>query len=262
MKIHHLAVVVRSLRRAGAFYRRLGMDATKQFRVRERYPGDEREHVYLGRAFFDPAQGFPAFWLMQPLGGAGPLAKFLAKHGPGFHHVGLMCRGLARMRFSFVRPPHFFREDNETRALLDPGRTDGTLIELMERRFASPKDSFPPLCVGAADHVGVTVRRIAPYDRFFRFLGFAPDAIARDRAFRIARYRVRGFHVALFEPRQGEARKGFDHVALPLEGLGVNQVIGALKRARIPFRGPYPLKGETSIKLADPAGAEWELLVR
>ncbi len=48
MKIHHLAVVVRSIQRAGAFYRRMGMDATKPFRVRERYPGDKREHAYSG----------------------------------------------------------------------------------------------------------------------------------------------------------------------------------------------------------------------
>jgi hypothetical protein len=47
-----------------------------------------------------------------------------------------------------------------------------------------------------------------------------------------------------------------------MEGLPVRRVLAALRRAKIRFRGPYPLDGETSVKIADPAGAEWELLVR
>ncbi len=262
MRIHHIAIVVRSLQEARKTYRRMGMDSTREVRTQEKYPGDTAPHAYLGQGFFDPKQGFPVFWAMQPLGRTGPLARFLAQRGPGFHHVGLLCTGLARAKLPFVRRPHFFRTDREIRALLDPSRTGGMLIELLERKFAARPDGLPPFCLSAADHVGVRVGRLAPFDRFFRFLGFTPEAVGEDSEFRMARYRLRGFHVALFEPKKPSSAVGFDHVALPLEGMDVDQVLRALRRFKIPFRGPYRLPGETSIKVFDPSGGEWELLVR
>lgn len=128
------------------------------------------------------------------------------------------------------------------------------------------------------DHVGIIVSDLRRSEKFYRFLLKLKrlDA-ASDTAFRIVRLGGAKFHIALFEPKRTRARRALriapppaatddrprlDHVAVAAPDRSVEILLRRLRRRRVAFRGPYPLGRLRSVKVADPDGNEFELIVK
>ena len=128
-RIHHIAVAVEAL----------GSVADSLTTVLDRDPG-EPEDVTAARTvaqFF--TVGESRIELAAPMGEDSPIGKYLAKKGPGIHHVCLEVDDLAaeveRMRAAGLR---FVTDDIQSGAhgsqiiFLHPKSTGGVLIELQQ----------------------------------------------------------------------------------------------------------------------------------
>ncbi len=94
--LHHVALVVADLDAAIARYKALGFTGSERFTVPEQA---------VEVATFATATGWVE--LIRPTDPAGPIARFLAKRGEGFHHVAYgvpdLRRELARLERNGVR---------------------------------------------------------------------------------------------------------------------------------------------------------------
>ena len=128
-RIEHLGIAVASIEEASRFYRDvLGLECEGPEEVAE-----QRVRV----VFFQV--GEVRIELLEPTGEDSPIARFLAKRGPGLHHVAYLVDDLAgtlvRLKGSGVR-----LIDEEPRrgahgmkiAFLHPQATSGVLTELCE----------------------------------------------------------------------------------------------------------------------------------
>jgi len=125
----HVAVVVESLSAAAPLYVALGFTLHEPEVI-------EREKVRAQRVEKDGLriellEAFPS--------GAGPLAKFLAKRGPGLHHVALRTAdlkgALTRVHAAGVLPLKGYPATGMSGSLvafLDPKTTGGVLYELVQ----------------------------------------------------------------------------------------------------------------------------------
>jgi methylmalonyl-CoA/ethylmalonyl-CoA epimerase len=84
--IHHLGFAVLDLDEAIATYERL-FDARLEHREPLQEQGVEAASVLVGAARFE---------LVTPTGDDTPVGRFLARRGPGMHHVALRTEDLAR----------------------------------------------------------------------------------------------------------------------------------------------------------------------
>ena len=129
MKLDHIGVAVKDLDATLCAYEALGLTAVHGEKV-------EKDGVEV--AFVPFAGG--RFELLQPERTDSPVAKFLARRGPGLHHVALevvdIRQQLAQLREAGVR-----LIDQEPRrgadhswvAFIHPESTGGVLLELVER---------------------------------------------------------------------------------------------------------------------------------
>lgn len=76
--------------------------------------------------------------LLEPTG-EGPVARFLARRGPGLHHLALECGGIEADLVRFQADGGAVIDGTPRRgaegcmvAFLDPGSTGGVLVELVE----------------------------------------------------------------------------------------------------------------------------------
>ena len=125
--IAHLGIAVNDIEAATAFYRDvLGVD----IRGPEEADGARIVHLAFGESEVE---------LLQPLSPESPIAKFIAKRGPGIHHV---CYRVANLDAALAacRAQGYTLVDELPRtgagghriAFLHPKSTSGTLIELTE----------------------------------------------------------------------------------------------------------------------------------
>lgn len=127
--INHVAVVVPNLDDALTFWRdALGLTLQK------------REHVAVESVdvAFLPL-GASQIELLQPTDEAGGVARYLAKRGPGLHHLCLEVDSidamLARLRaheVELINPTALQRDDGTRYAFVHPRATGGVLLELYE----------------------------------------------------------------------------------------------------------------------------------
>lgn len=138
MSLAHIAVAVIDLDAAAVLYRTLGFEVGELETI-------DREHVRLRKAIKD---GFCLELLEAFPAGEGSIAKYVAKRGPGLHHVALQSVNikidLQRLEKSGIRVlegyPAFGSEGNQV-AFLDPKNTGGVLIELVELKIDSYQHS-------------------------------------------------------------------------------------------------------------------------
>lgn len=129
-KISHVAFAVANLDRACEFYRDvLGAEITGRKIVPEQKA--EVAFVKLG--------GTAKLELLAPMSDDSPVGKFLAKHGPGIHHICFEVDGL-QQKLEFLADHGVKLVDAKPRrgaegdqiAFLHPTSTLGALIELSE----------------------------------------------------------------------------------------------------------------------------------
>lgn len=127
-RIAHIGVAVTGLADALGFYRDvLGLRP------------DHSPEIQDGARIVSLALGDAAVELLEPVDPDGPIAKFLARRGPGIHHV---CYRVADLDAALVRAraAGYRLVDEEPRpgaqglrvAFLHPKSTSGILIELTE----------------------------------------------------------------------------------------------------------------------------------
>lgn len=132
MKLDHLAIAVADLDAALAFYRdALGLPLGKVEDV-------EREGVRV--AFLALDDGESHIELVQPTRDDTGIVKWMAKHGPGMHHVCLAVpnieAALARLAAhgcELINPQPVTRADGTRYAFIHPRSAFGVLVELYEK---------------------------------------------------------------------------------------------------------------------------------
>ncbi|MCW8132562.1 MAG: VOC family protein [Planctomycetota bacterium] len=129
LPLAHLAVAVERLDAAAPVYRALGFAISEAETI-------AREKVCARVA----SKGALHIELLEPApAGEGPIAKFLAKRGPGLHHVALRTADLdgdlARLSAAGVAPLKGYPAlglGGSKVAFLDPKTTGGVLFELVQ----------------------------------------------------------------------------------------------------------------------------------
>ncbi len=128
MKIDHVGIAVQSLAEAKAFYVALGLACAGE----EEVPGQKV------RVAFFPA-GDSRLELLESTDPEGPIGTFVARRGPGLHHV---CLAVPRIReaMAALKARGYALIDEEPKAgagghlvaFVHPKSTGGVLLELTE----------------------------------------------------------------------------------------------------------------------------------
>jgi methylmalonyl-CoA/ethylmalonyl-CoA epimerase len=129
-RIHHLALVVDDLETALTFWRdTLGLELARV----EEVPEQQAEIAFL------PA-GDSEIELVRPTTSESGLARFLAKRGPGMHHVCLevqdldgTLRRLQSRGARLITPEPITNSEGRRLAFIHPESTSGVLVELYEQ---------------------------------------------------------------------------------------------------------------------------------
>ena len=129
-KIDHLGIAVASIEEAMPIYRALGLTETH----REEVPSQQVITAFL-------PIGDSQIELLEPTGDGSPVARFLARRGPGIHHVCFAVddlpaalRDLQSQGFRLVNSEPVPGAGGKNVAFLHPESGGGVLIELAERR--------------------------------------------------------------------------------------------------------------------------------
>jgi len=132
MHIHHIAIAVKDLDAALAFYRdALGIEVSE----RREIPAEGVEIAFL-------PTGDSELELLQPLDPANSIGRFLEKRGEGVHHLCVLVHDIeaavAKMLREGARMATEVRShaDGTRYAFVHPKSTHGVLIELYEKHQA------------------------------------------------------------------------------------------------------------------------------
>ena len=131
--LDHIGIAVRSIEEALPVYRALGLAESG----REDVPGQKVRTAFL------PA-GEPAIELLEPTSGDSPIAGFLAKRGPGIHHLCFavddldgMLAALDGSGYRLIHRSPVPGAGGKRVAFLHPEAGHGVLIELAEKAAAT-----------------------------------------------------------------------------------------------------------------------------
>lgn len=127
-RLDHIGIAVASIDESLPIYRALGLTETAREAVASQ--GVVTAFLPLGDTRLE---------LLEPVGADSPIAKFLAKRGPGIHHVcfavddidGALAE-LASRGFRLVNETPVPGADGKRVAFLHPSAGQGVLIELSE----------------------------------------------------------------------------------------------------------------------------------
>lgn len=128
-KINHLAILVEDMQDSLGFWRdALGLEVVEQIEVPEEN----------ARVAFLPV-GDSNIELVQPTGSDSGLSRYLAKRGPGLHHVCLQVEDiqetldrLKEMGVRLINEQPGSGEGGRKYAFIHPESTQGVLVELYE----------------------------------------------------------------------------------------------------------------------------------
>ncbi len=137
--LEHIGIAVRSLDEALPIWRALGLEVER----REEVPGQRVRTAFL------PA-GEPSIELLEPTSDDSPIAGFLAKRGPGIHHLCFAVENLETMLDELSRAGYRLIHRNpvpgaggKNVAFLHPEAGQGVLIELSEDAPDGPPAGQP-----------------------------------------------------------------------------------------------------------------------
>jgi methylmalonyl-CoA/ethylmalonyl-CoA epimerase len=127
-KIHHVAIVVDSISEATAFWQDLGLKVDSINEV----PEQESKVAFL-------SLGDAEIELVQPISETSGIARYLAKHGPGMHHICIEVEdiesiliNLQQKNYKLINPVAQLTENGRKYAFIHPQSTKGVLVELYE----------------------------------------------------------------------------------------------------------------------------------
>lgn len=133
-KIEHLGIAVRNIEESALIYEKLLGSAC--------YKTEEVESESVKTAFFQI--GDSKIELLQATNDDSPIAKFIAKKGPGIHHIAFdvtdiksEIKRLQAEGFDLIHETPKDGADNKIIAFLHPKSTDGILVELCQDASAS-----------------------------------------------------------------------------------------------------------------------------
>jgi methylmalonyl-CoA epimerase len=139
MEIDHLGIAVQSLTEALGFYRDvLGLEETGTEHV-------AAEQVMVAMLPLSTRPESPRVELLEPTEPDSTVARFLAKRGPGLHHVALRVDDLQaaveRMRTAGARVLNEPRQGagGQTYVFVHPASTHGVLLELIQGSTAKER---------------------------------------------------------------------------------------------------------------------------
>ncbi len=129
MKVDHICVAVASLEAARRFYEDLGLSCQ----------GEETVEDQKVRTAFFPL-GESRVELLESTDPEGPIGKFLAKRGPGLHHlcvevpdVAAALEALAAKGYELIDKQPRLGAGGHRVAFVHPRSTGGVLLELTEK---------------------------------------------------------------------------------------------------------------------------------
>lgn len=130
-KIEHLGIAVRNIEESALIYEKLLGSAC--------YKMEEVESEGVKTAFFQI--GDSKIELLQATNDDSPIAKFIAKKGPGIHHIAFdvtdiksEIKRLQAEGFDLIHETPKDGADNKIIAFLHPKSTDGILVELCQEK--------------------------------------------------------------------------------------------------------------------------------
>ena len=131
-KIEHLGIAVRNIEESAIIYEKLLGSAC--------YKMEEVESEGVKTAFFQI--GDSKIELLQATNEDSPIAKFIAKRGPGIHHIAFdvsdiysEIKRLQAEGFELIHQTPKDGADNKIIAFLHPKSTDGILVELCQEKI-------------------------------------------------------------------------------------------------------------------------------
>lgn len=127
-KIHHVAIVVDSISEATSFWEVLGLKVDAIGEV----PEQESKVAFL-------SLGDAEIELVEPTSDTSGIARYLAKHGPGMHHICIEVEdieailiNLQQKNYRLINPVAQMMENGRKYAFIHPQSTNGVLVELYE----------------------------------------------------------------------------------------------------------------------------------
>ncbi len=128
-RLDHIGIAVRSIDEALGLYRALGLEEAGH---REEVPGQKVRTAFL-------PVGETRLELLEPLAEDSPIAKFLARRGPGIHHlcfavpdIDAALEDLAARGYRLINARAVAGADGKRVAFLHPEAGHGVLIELSQ----------------------------------------------------------------------------------------------------------------------------------
>lgn len=134
--VEHIGIAVADLDEAQKIY--TGLLGSAPYKYEDVESEDVRTVFYMA--------GPTKIELLASLSGSGPVARFLAKRGPGIHHIAFEVRDiyismgeLRQHGYEFTSENPSYGADSKLVCFIHPKSTGGTLIELCQEIVSEPK---------------------------------------------------------------------------------------------------------------------------
>ena len=250
--IHHVGIAVRNLEAAYAFYR----DALTLPVVKESVGatlGTRAALLAVGRSYLE---------LMEPRGEASPLARFIAEHGEGLHHLALWSDDIDSQVAALhgigapVVEPEPLEGFAGRLASLAPEALGGVLVQVVQ---PAPGLDGGPRAEGPLkriDHVVLHPPEVGGACRCFQeYFGVATKRIMERGPRHFAFLRPGDVILELIGPSQaGQPGRG-RLAGLAFEVNGIDELTASLKGRGLPVGEPHPAVQGGRIVSVDPSGA-------
>jgi methylmalonyl-CoA epimerase len=236
LDVHHVGIVVRSLEAAYSFYRdALGLPVVKEDILPTQ--GLRAGMLSVGTSYLE---------LLQPLQEHTPLARYIAEHGEGLHHVALRSDDVDS-QVAALRTVKAPLRDPEPRTLLSgrvsylaPEAFDGALLQVVQP-LELDGDPAAGGTVKSIDHVVLYQPDVeAACRRFQEYLGVATKRTMERGSRRFAFLRPGDVTLELIGPAEG-GEPGTGRIAgLAFEVEGIDELAASLKSKGLPVGEPHP----------------------
>jgi methylmalonyl-CoA/ethylmalonyl-CoA epimerase len=255
MRVNHLAIAVRDMDAALAFFGRHFPIAP----MHERLPGHTGDYTWCDFFIGD--------FKVELIASAAPASfvdRFIAKRGEGLHHLSIEAPDFERVVDALERGgvrivDRYEAGPDEKTTFISPRSAFGTLIQFWKTMDEEP--AHPAIAVhryGDTDvrlrvnHVSIAVRDIDATLAFFqRYFPITPGVAPRpgyEPSFRFANFFLDGYKIELIAPNPGHPEsfvrtflekrgEGFHHISIDVDRLA--PVVDALERAGVRVVGRY-----------------------